>query len=408
LTAGRTRLSSVSDYPLYAVRSGPIGRARKDDHGVRGSDDTCKTQLSRNESLGAVVTAGEPGEARVSTIDSERRPSATEHEWAPDAGSKSQPQAPLVDVRDVSRRFGRVVALDAVSMAVAGGTIHALLGPNGAGKTTLLRVLTGLVEADSGHVRVAGLDPAGAERELRRRVGLVPSGDRTLYLRLSGLENLVFFGRLHGFRRRAATLRAHELLEAVGLEDSARISVGVYSHGMQKRLAVARALLVDPVVLLVDEATHDLDPEAAENVRGLVRDLASRGTAVIWTTQRVDEVRGFAGSVTLLARGRTRFAGTVAELMAHALPRRYVLRLVDERGSSGSPSAALETSLAGLGSISQTGDDATHYLMSLEDGASLGDAFARIRSAGFQLLSCRDERSEVEEAFLTLTRQEQA
>ena len=93
---------------------------------------------------------------------------------------------------------------------------------------------------------------------------------------------------------------------------------------------------------------------------------------------------------------------------AHALPRRYVLRLVDERGTSGSPSAALETGLAGLGSISQTGDDATHYLMSLEDGASLGDAFARIRTAGFQLLSCRDERSEVEEAFLALTRQESA
>ena len=92
-----------------------------------------------------------------------------------------------------------------VSLVVPRGAIHALLGPNGAGKTTLLRVLTGLVDADSGHVRVAGFDPTGGGRELRRRVGLVPSGDRTLYLRLSGLENLVFFGRLHGFRRRAAT-----------------------------------------------------------------------------------------------------------------------------------------------------------------------------------------------------------
>ena len=121
----------------------------------------------------------------------------------------------------------------------------------------------------------------------------------------------------------------------MGLEDSARVRVGVYSHGMQKRLAVARALLVDPAVLLVDEATHDLDPEAAENVRSLVRDLAGRGTAIIWTTQRVDEVRGFADSVTLLARGRTRFAGTVAQLMAHAFPRRYLLRLADVRGNSG-------------------------------------------------------------------------
>jgi ABC-2 type transport system ATP-binding protein len=312
----------------------------------------------------------------------------------------------LVEARDVSRRFDHVLALDQVSLVVRSGQIHALLGPNGAGKTTLLRVLTGLVDADEGQVRVAGFDPARDVLELRRSVGVVPSGDRSLYLRLSGLENLVFFGRLHGVRRRAANRRAHEVLEAVGLADAARVKVGVYSHGMQKRLAVARALFVDPVVLLVDEATHDLDPQAAENVRGLVRDLARRGTAIIWTTQRVDEVRGFADSVTLLARGRTRFDGTVAEFMAHALPRRYLLRL--ESGSdNGRPSPALEDGLAGIGTIAQT-SDATHYVMSLEDGAVLGDALAAIRAAGFQLLSCRDERSEVEEAFLTLTREESA
>jgi ABC-2 type transport system ATP-binding protein len=312
----------------------------------------------------------------------------------------------LVEARDVSRRFDHVQALDRVSLLVRSGEIHALLGPNGAGKTTLLRVLTGLVDADEGHVRVAGFDPARDALELRRSVGVVPSGDRSLYLRLSGLENLVFFGRLHGLRRRAAIRRAHEVLEAVGLADAACVKVGVYSHGMQKRLSVARALFVDPVVLLVDEATHDLDPEAAETVRGLIRDLASRGTAIIWTTQRVDEVRGFADSVTLLARGRTRFDGSVAEFMAHALPRRYLLRL--EPGSdNGRPSRALEDGLAGLGTIGQT-SDATHYVMSLEDGAVLGDALAAIRAAGFQLLSCRDERSEVEEAFLTLTRDESA
>jgi len=313
----------------------------------------------------------------------------------------------VLDARDVTRRFGRVVALDGVSLSVRGGEVHALLGPNGAGKTTLLRVLTGLVDPDGGHVRIAGLDPARSGRELRRRVGLVPSGDRTLYLRISGLENLVFFGRLHGFGRRAATRRAYEVLEAVGLADAARAPVGVYSHGMQKRLAVARALLVDPAVLLVDEATHDLDPEAAQTVRSLVRDRAARGTAIVWTTQRVDEVRGFAESVTLLAGGRRRFAGSVAELMAHALPRRFLLRLSDLRRNGEPPGPALAAALDGLGTIAQAGDDATHYVMSLGDGAALGDALAAIREAGFQLLACRDERSEVEEAFLALTRREE-
>jgi ABC-2 type transport system ATP-binding protein len=241
---------------------------------------------------------------------------------------------------------------------------------------------------------------------LRTRVGTVPSGDRSLYLRVSGLENLVFFARLQGLRRRAATRRAHEVLEAVGLQDAARSPVGVYSHGMQKRLSVARALLVDPVVMLVDEATHDLDPEAAATVRGLVQDLAARGTAIIWTTQRVDEIRGFADAVTLLAQGRTRFSGSVPELMAHALPRRYLLRLLDARGNGAAPDPALAAALAGLGSIERTSEDATHFVMSLEDDAVLGDALAAVHAAGFQLLSCRDERSEVEEAFLALTREE--
>ncbi|HEU4450261.1 MAG TPA: ABC transporter ATP-binding protein [Gaiellaceae bacterium] len=349
---------------------------------------------------------GPTAEGRAPVIEAGRRAGAADEEARPESRASRVEPATLVDVRDVSRRFGRVVALDAVSLAVGSGEIHALLGPNGAGKTTLLRLLTGLVDADSGHLRVAGLDPGRSGRELRRRVGLVPSGDRTLYLRVSGLENLVFFGRLHGLRRRAAARRAHEVLEAVGLAEAARARVGVYSHGMQKRLAMARALLVSPDVLLVDEATHDLDPEAAETVRNLVRDLAARGTAVVWTTQRVDEVRGFAGSVTLLAQGRTRFAGSVADLMAHAAPRRFLLRLADTRENGRAPGPALDAGLAGLGSISQTGADATHFVMALEDGAVLGDALAAIRTAGFQLLSCRDERSEVEEAFLALTRRE--
>jgi ABC-2 type transport system ATP-binding protein len=313
-----------------------------------------------------------------------------------------------VEVREVSRTFGPVVALDRVSLLVRAGEIHGLLGPNGAGKTTLLRVLTGLVDADSGHVRVADCDPARSGRALRARVGTVPSGDRSLYLRVSGLENLVFFARLQGLRRRAATRRAHEVLEAVGLQDAARARVGVYSHGMQKRLSVARALLVDPLVLLVDEATHDLDPVAAATVRGLVQDLAARGTAIIWTTQRVDEIRGFADAVTLLAQGRTRFSGSVPELMAHALPRRYLLRLHDARGNGAAPDPALAAALAGLGSMERTSEDATHFVMSLEDDAVLGDALAAVHAAGFQLLSCRDERSEVEEAFLALTRAEDA
>jgi ABC-type multidrug transport system ATPase subunit len=323
----------------------------------------------------------------------------------------SLPESParVIDADNVVRRFGDTVALDGVSLAIRAGEIHALLGPNGAGKTTLMRILTGLVEADSGKVVIAGCDPNLNTRTLRRRVGLVPSGDRSLYLRLTGIENLLFFARLQGIPRRPALVRVTEAIEQVGLTHAARVRVGVYSHGMQKRLAIARGLITYPTVLLVDEATHDLDPEAAENIRSLVRALAARGTAIVWTTQRVDEVRGFADNVTLLAYGRVRFAGTVPELMAHALPRRYLLQLARRDVPVPGTLDGMQAALAGLGSIAPTADGSSdHYLLSLDEQVLLGEALARISAAGYDLLGCRDERSEIEEAFLSLTREADA
>jgi ABC-2 type transport system ATP-binding protein len=223
---------------------------------------------------------------------------------------------PALEVRGLRRAFDRRLALDGVDLVVPGGEIHALLGPNGAGKTTLLRTISGLVAPTEGSVSVLGVDVTAGTRARRGQVGLVPSGDRTFYLRISGFENLVFFARLQGLPRRKAFARAQEVLAAVGLADAGRRRVATYSHGMQKRLSIARALLTEPEVLLVDEATHDLDPEGADRVRSLVAERADAGTAVVWATQRVEEINGFADRVTLVSRGRVRFTGSVVELLA--------------------------------------------------------------------------------------------
>jgi ABC-2 type transport system ATP-binding protein len=226
---------------------------------------------------------------------------------------------PTVRVRGLERRYGARVALAGVDVSVAAGEIHALLGPNGAGKTTLLRILAGLVDPTAGAAEVLGMDVARGTRALRGRVGLVPADDRSAYQRISGVENLAFFARLHGLRKRAAFARAREVLDDVGLGDRADDPVGDWSHGMQQRLAVARALLTEPAVVLIDEATHDLDPAAAAAVRALVAERARRGTTVLWATQRLDELRDFADAVTLLAGGRVRFRGTVQALAARAV-----------------------------------------------------------------------------------------
>lgn len=318
-------------------------------------------------------------------------------------GVRLMPQPPLVEAKGVTRNFGRRLALDGVSLAVGAGEIHALLGPNGAGKTTLLRTLTGLTVPSAGTVRVIGMDATRGDRAARAATGLVPSGDRTFYLRISGLENLVFFARLHGMRRSEARERALEMLATVGLGDAARLPVAAYSHGMQKRLSLARALLTRPRAMLVDEATHDLDPEAAAGVRNLVRGLADEGAAVLWTTQRIEEIRGFADAVTLLAAGRVRFAGSVAALIATAEARRFVLRL---SGALPGGAASALARIAGPGArLERLGAiDPDHFVLSLEPGSILGDAVARLAAAGVEVLDCRRERSEIEEAFVTLSR----
>jgi ABC-2 type transport system ATP-binding protein len=309
-----------------------------------------------------------------------------------------------VHVHALVRRFGTTVALDRVSLDVSAGEVHALLGRNGAGKTTLLRVLTGLVAPTTGTVRIGGLDVTGSPLAVRARIGLVPSGDRSFYLRISGFENLVFFARLRGHRRADARRRAQESLERVGLADASHRPVGTYSHGMQKRLSVARALSDDPAVLLVDEATHDLDPEGARDVRELVRAAADRGTAVLWATQRVDEIRELADHLTVLDAGSVRFQGTVADLLERTPPVRYLLGL--RNGASGHPlEPVLASELEKIGTIRHRPSDGD-YVLSLERGAVLGDALAVLVRAGVTVLSCRHQVSEIEDAFVNLVQDE--
>jgi ABC-type multidrug transport system ATPase subunit len=309
---------------------------------------------------------------------------------------------PVIEARDVHHRFEKKVALRDVSLVVEPGEIRALLGPNGAGKTTLLRVLAGLIHPTSGAARVLGLEAARSPRALRQRVGLIPAGDRSLYLRISGLENLVFFARLHGMTRRLAVARAHEVMDHVGLRDEARVPVSAYSHGMQKRLSIARALLTEPAVLLVDEATHDLDPEGARRVRQLVRDIARNGAGVVWATQRVEEIRGFADRVELLSGGEVRFSGPVADFISHSVPRCYLLRVRNGRRVTDGQTA-LQRAIAGLGTIAAVGgSDSESYVLTLAEEAVLGDAIASLSEAHMQVLACREERSEIEEAFLKL------
>jgi ABC-2 type transport system ATP-binding protein len=176
---------------------------------------------------------------------------------------------------------------------------------------------------------------------------------------------------------------------------------------MQKRLSVARALLADPSVLLFDEATHDLDPRGSSEIVDLTRTLASEGAAVIWTTQRIDEVRGFADAVTLLTRGRVRFSGAVPALLAHATPSRYLLH-VRNGSEGGGLERALNEAVDQIATVSGASGSPEHYFLALREGAVLGEAISRLTRSDFDVLTCTEARSGLEEAFLELTKDERA
>jgi ABC-2 type transport system ATP-binding protein len=322
-------------------------------------------------------------------------------------GSSSGGATPLsavLDARDVTRSFGDKQVLSGVDLQVGAGRISALLGPNGAGKTTFLRILTGLLLAEGGRVSVAGIDVAQDPMAARRHIGFFPSADRTFYNRITGLENLAFFGRMYGIRRQEALTRARRRLADVGLSDAIDQRVGLYSHGMQKRLSMARALLMDPPVLVIDEATDGLDPEGARRVQDLTRSIAADGTAVIWTTQRLDEIRGFADAVTVLDQGRTTYQGTVEDLMLKSSARGYLLRL--RTGDSTLDDDALGRAAAALGErgrLARVGVDREHFRLDLAEHAVLGEVLADLSATGVVVLDCAQQRSELEESFLRLT-----
>ena len=204
----------------------------------------------------------------------------------------------------IRRKKKDVVALDEVDLTVEEGELFGLLGPNGAGKTTLTKILATILLPTSGSVRVMGLDVVEQEKELRPQIGILFGGERGLYWRLTGRQNIQYFADLYHVPPAVVKKRIPELLELVGLTDRADERVEGYSRGMKQRLHVARCLIHDPDVMLLDEPTIGLDPVAAREIRGIIREMKDQGKTVFLTSHYMFEIDALCERVAVVDKGK--------------------------------------------------------------------------------------------------------
>jgi ABC-2 type transport system ATP-binding protein len=196
------------------------------------------------------------------------------------------------------------VAVDDLSLEIAQGEFFGLLGPNGAGKTTLVRMICTLLEPTAGSLYVFGYDAVRDPSEVRRRIGAVLAGERSVYWKLTGRENLDYFAALYRVPSRDTRRRIDAVLDQVGLSDRADAYVERYSHGMRQRLILARALLPDPPLLVLDEPTIGLDPQAARNLRALLQRLHREGRTILLTTHYMEEADQLCERIGIIDHGR--------------------------------------------------------------------------------------------------------
>ena len=284
-----------------------------------------------------------------------------------------------------------VVALDGVSMDIDEGEIHGLLGPNGAGKTTLVKVLSTVLLPTSGSASVLGHDVVRETKAVRRIIGVVLGGDRGLYWRLTGRQNLEYWAALYNVPASTAKRRVSDLLDGVGLSDRADHLVEGYSRGMKQRLHLARGLVADPRVIFLDEPTAGMDPIASREFRRLVETLRSEGRTVLLTTHDMAEAEAVCDRVTLIDRGRVLAVETPRSL--GRLVARY-----ERIDFEGGPDALQDrlNALPGVASVGQQADGG--FRVELDSDAAAQHVLKLLVEAG--VTSITTSRPSLEEVYI--------
>ena len=300
--------------------------------------------------------------------------------------------APLISARSLCKRFGELTAVDGIDFDVARGEAFGFLGPNGAGKTSAMRMIASVSPITSGTLRIFGKDPARHGAEIRARLGVVPQAD-TLDLELTVRENLIIFARYFDLPWAVGRKRADELLEFVQLNERSKDKVDDLSGGMKRRLTIARALINEPDLLLLDEPTTGLDPQARHLVWDRLYRLKQRGTTLVLTTHYMDEAEQLCDRLVVMDKGKIVAEGTPRELIE-----RYSTKEVLELRFVGDEPPNIDHRLDGL--VERTEVLPDRVLLYTSDGDA---AVAALHRLGVRPESSLVRRGTLEDVFLRLT-----
>jgi lipooligosaccharide transport system ATP-binding protein len=299
---------------------------------------------------------------------------------------------PVIEARDLRKTYKEVAAVDGLSFEVAPGESFGLLGPNGAGKSTTMRMVGAVSTRSGGDLRILGLDPDANGPEIRSQLGVVPQQDN-LDSELRVRENLLVYGRYFGIPRAQIAKRADELLDFAQLTERAKSKVDELSGGMKRRLTIARALINDPRILLLDEPTTGLDPQARHILWDRLFRLKEQGTTLVLTTHYMDEAEQLCDRLVVVDKGQI-----MAEGAPSALIQKYSTREVVELRFGSEKNAGAAVTLAGIGERIEVLPD--RILIYTDAGEA---ALEAVTARGLEPVTSLVRRSSLEDVFLRLT-----
>ncbi|MHC4876289.1 MAG: ABC transporter ATP-binding protein [Planctomycetota bacterium] len=316
-------------------------------------------------------------------------------------------QNAVVEISDLTKRYGEFTALDSLTLSVDRGTILGFIGHNGAGKTTTIRILVGLARPTSGRATIAGADCVRDARKVKHLVGYMPDRFGS-YSNMRVREYLDFFGAAFGIKRRVRNQRIDEVLDVTGSRYMQDRYVEALSHGMQQRIGIARTLLHQPEVLILDEPANGLDPQARIEMREILLRLADLGKTLIVTSHILPELARICNRVAILHRGKLQACGTLDEVTRQFQQNRMIeveLASVDQIDQT--VNVLTDTIGSNDGITTSLAESIVRFRSERRD-AELGDVLAALVRADVRVTQFREVASDLEEAYLTVTRGEES